>query len=160
MNQQLMEIVRRSPLAAELSEEQCAVLSELVTPRRLQNDEILIREGRIDNSLHVVIKGMLGVTKETGGGDWVHLHILKDGDLAGELGFLDGLEHSATLRSIGETEVLSLTRDNLEALLEAHPTIVYRVMRAIIRAVHSIVRRMNTQYVELTNYITKQHGRY
>ena len=160
MNEQLMEIVRRSPLAVELSEAQCAVLSELVTSRRLQNDEILIREGRIDNSLHVVVKGMLAVTKETGGGDWVHLHILKDGDLAGELGFLDGLEHSATLRSIGETEVLTLTREGLEGLLETHPAVVYRVMRAIIRAVHSIVRRMNTQYVELTNYITKQHGRY
>jgi CRP-like cAMP-binding protein len=160
MNEPLKEAIRRSPLAVELTDEQSAVLSELVTSRRLQSDEVLIQEGRIDNSLHVVVKGMLAVTKETGGGEWVHIHILRDGDLAGELGFLDGLEHSATLRSIGETEVFSLTRDKLESLLQTHPVIVYRVMRAIIRAVHSIVRRMNTQYVELTNYITKQHGRY
>jgi CRP/FNR family transcriptional regulator, cyclic AMP receptor protein len=33
-------------------------------------------------------------------------------------------------------------------------------MRAIVRTVHSILLRMNLQYVELTNYITKQHGRY
>ena len=25
---------------------------------------------------------------------------------------------------------------------------------------HGILRRMNLQYVEMTNYITKQHGRY
>jgi CRP/FNR family transcriptional regulator, cyclic AMP receptor protein len=38
--------------------------------------------------------------------------------------------------------------------------LVYRVMRAIMRSVHAIVRRMNNQYVQMTNYITKQRGRY
>jgi hypothetical protein len=33
-------------------------------------------------------------------------------------------------------------------------------MRSIMRTVHRILRGMNTQYVELTNYISKQHGRY
>ena len=33
-------------------------------------------------------------------------------------------------------------------------------MRAIVRSVHAILTRMNLEYVELTNYITKQHGRY
>jgi hypothetical protein len=28
------------------------------------------------------------------------------------------------------------------------------------RTVHRILRSMNLQYVELTNYIAKQHGRY
>jgi len=37
---------------------------------------------------------------------------------------------------------------------------MYAVMRTILRTVHSILRRMNLQYVELSNYITKQHGRY
>ena len=43
---------------------------------------------------------------------------------------------------------------------EVYALLVYRVMRAIMREVHGILRRMNVQYVELTNYITKQHGRY
>jgi CRP/FNR family cyclic AMP-dependent transcriptional regulator len=160
MNEPLKEMIRNAPLAIELTDEQCAVLAEIVTIRRLHNDETLIREGKIDNSLHVVVRGMLAVVKAAGGGEGLTLHILKAGDLAGELGFVDGMEHSATLRAIGETEVFTLQRERLESLLEEHPMIVYRVMRGIIRSVHSIVRRMNAQYVELTNYITKQHGRY
>ena len=31
---------------------------------------------------------------------------------------------------------------------------------SLVRTVHAILLRMNLQYVELTNYITKQHGRY
>jgi hypothetical protein len=37
---------------------------------------------------------------------------------------------------------------------------VYRVMRAIVRTVHEIQRRISMQSVELANYIYKQHGRY
>ncbi len=153
-------MVRSTPLAVELTDEQCEVLAGIIDSRTLQDGDMLIREGKVDNSLHVVVKGMLAVVKDTGGGDMVTLHILKAGDLAGELGFMDGMEHSASLRSIGETEVFSLERESFESLLAEHPALVYRVMRAIIRQVHAIVRRMNTQYVELTNYITKQHGRY
>ena len=59
-------------------------------------------------------------------------------------------------------------RDLLEKPdLQAHHDVAfaYKVggelfMRAIMRTVHGILRRMNTQYVELTNYIAKQHGRY
>jgi hypothetical protein len=37
---------------------------------------------------------------------------------------------------------------------------VYRVMRAIIRAVHQIQYRLSMQQSELQNYIYKQHGKY
>jgi len=56
--------------------------------------------------------------------------------------------------------VLSLERDSLESLLDAHGAVVYHVMRAIVRSVHEIQRRLSLQAVELTNYIYKQHGRY
>jgi CRP/FNR family transcriptional regulator, cyclic AMP receptor protein len=100
------------------------------------------------------------VTRNTAGGEWVMLQLLRQGDIAGEMGFLDGKEHSATLRAMGETQIYSLQRPALEALVENHPLLVYRVMRAIVRSVHAILLRMNLEYVELTNYITKQHGRY
>jgi len=114
----------------------------------------------MDHRVHVIIEGMVAVIKESGAGDEELLHVLKPQELAGAMGFIDGLEHSATLRSVGESKVYSLERDKFESLLASDPVLVYRVMRAIIRCVHSIVRRMNSQYVELTNYITKQRGRY
>lgn len=154
------ETFRNSPLATELSDEQCALLAKQVVCRSLVDGEILLKEGAVDQSLYVIAKGNLAVTHESGNGDWIVLHTLRPRDLAGELGFLDGLEHSATLRSIGPTELFSLERSRLEALLDEHPKLVYQVMRAVIRSVHGTLRRMNVQYVELTNYINKQHGRY
>lgn len=154
------DLVRNSSLAAELDDEQCRLLSQHVTPRTLGDSEVLLREGEKDNHLYVVVTGSLAVTHETGSGDWIALHLLRPKDMAGEMGFLDGLEHSATLRAVGTTVIFSLQRDRLEALLDSQPRLVYLVMRAIVREVHAILRRMNTQHVEFSNYISKQHGRY
>ncbi len=154
------EALRGSSLTAKLSDEQVRQLVGISVCQVLENDDILIAEGRVDNSLHVVTDGTLAVTRDVGGGQWTTLHLLRTGDLAGEMGFVDGRPHSATLRAIGTTKVCSFAREKFESLLDEEPWIVYRVMQNIIQAVHDILRRMNAQYVEMSNYISKQHGRY
>jgi CRP-like cAMP-binding protein len=154
------ETIQHSPLGSELSQDDCEVLAAVIHTQNLQDQEILLEEGSIDDSLHVITSGSLAVTRNTGGGHYVTLHILQAGNLAGEMGFVDGKEHSATLRANGNTEIFSLTRQSLESLIEAHPSLVYHVMRTIIRSVHSTLLRMNQQYVEMNNYIMKEHGRY
>jgi CRP/FNR family cyclic AMP-dependent transcriptional regulator len=154
------QMVRNSSLTTELTNQQCLLLAPKVVARSMQDGEILIQEGAVDANLHIVVSGNLAVTRQTGEGEWITLHLLRPKDMAGELGFLDGREHSATLRAVGPTEILSLKRDSLEALLDSQPKVVYLVMRAIVREVHGILRRMNAQQVELSNYICKQHGRY
>jgi CRP/FNR family cyclic AMP-dependent transcriptional regulator len=154
------EMVRSSPLVAEMDDQQKDIIANLVTWRSLDDEEVLIREGEVSNELHVIAAGSLAVTRDTGNAEWVVVHLLRTRDMAGELGFLDSLEHSATLRAVGPTQIFSLRRDRLEELIGTQPMIVYLVMRAIVREVHGILRRMNVQYVEMTNYIAKQHGRY
>jgi CRP-like cAMP-binding protein len=88
--------------------------------------------------------------------------VLKPGDLAGIITFVGGAasQVSATLRAVGDTKVLSMPRARFETLINSHPMIMYRVMRGVVRDVHGIVRRMNTQSAELSNYIYRSHGRY
>jgi CRP/FNR family cyclic AMP-dependent transcriptional regulator len=159
-NPDACDLIQHSTLMSDLSPEQCAELSKLMTTRELEDGAVLIAQGETDETLHVVGQGALAVERNTAGGDNVTLHVLKAGDLAGEMGFVDGTEHSATLRAMGKTTVLSLKRQDLESVLESNPALVFGVMRGVVRTVHRILRAMNLQYVELNNYITKTHGRY
>ena len=160
-NVQKMDLVRGSALAVELTGDQCAVLAKLVTVRSLADGEILVEQGASDDQLYVIVSGALAVARRReADGEWVNLHLLTRGDLAGELGFMDGRPHYAALRATCPTQVLCLTRKNLESLLESEPAIVYRVMRAIFRVVHTVVNRMAMQTAELTNYIYKVQGKY
>jgi len=152
--------LRTSKLAPELTEAQQATLSDHVAFRDLLAGEVLVAEGTSDNHLYVIVSGSLGVVRGAGTADPTTLFALGTGDFVGELSFLDGTPHYASLVAIAPTRVLGLEREKLEALLGSHPEIVYRVMRAIVRTVHEIQRRLSMQSVELTNYIYKQHGRY
>jgi CRP/FNR family cyclic AMP-dependent transcriptional regulator len=154
------EAIKASPLGAELSDDQCEMLAEVTSACGIRDRAFLIEEGQKDDALHVITSGMMEVVSQTGGGDMVTLQILRPGDMIGEMGFIDGVEHSAGLRAMGNTELLRLDRTSFEGLLQKDPDLVYKVMRAIMRTVHRILRSMNLQYVELTNYIAKQHGRY
>ncbi len=64
------------------------------------------------------------------------------------------------MRALTDCQVLSLTRADFEQLVETHPRLVYKVMRAIARSAHRIMHRMNAEFIELSNYVFKQHGRY
>ena len=155
-----IEIQHNSPLGTELEADEIKALAGVISITRLQANDILIKEGTTDDALHIVINGRLAATRNTGGDEYVTLHVLHDGDMAGAMGFIDGTEHSATLRALCDTQVYTLERSAFESLLENHPALVYKVMRSIIRSVHSTLMRMNRQFVEMNNYIMKEHGRY
>jgi len=154
------QLIGQSPLAAELTPAQQASLAALVRVRRIPAGTYLIEEGALDDSIYVVLKGAFEVMRNAGVGEPASLGVLRPGELAGEMSFIDGTEHQAGLRAIADSEVLSLDRADFEKLVPTDPELVYRVMRSIMRAVHERMRRMNLQYIELSNYIFKQHGRY
>jgi len=155
-----MERFCRIPFLNDLSDVECDRLAEIVTVIRLQKGDILIEQGKKDDSLYVLIKGRLRVNRSTGGGSQVTLACIREGEMAGEMGFLDNSEHSATLQADDTTEILQIDRNDLEGLLDEHPQTVYKLMRAIAREVHQITQRMNMQFVEMSNYIHHQQGRY
>jgi CRP-like cAMP-binding protein len=159
-DQATYEALRSTKLAAELTDDQCGVLAGLVTLRELKQGETLVAEGVVDNHLYVILQGSLGVIKNAGTDQALTINTLSPGDFVGEMGFMDGSVLYASKVALGDTRVLGLERERLESVLHSHPEIVYRVMRAIIRVVHQIQRRLSMQQVELSNYIYKQHGRY
>ena len=155
-----VELIKNSPLGKDLSEADSNKLAAIIKVRSLKKGEELLSEGHVDHTLYVPIDGQISVVKDAGGGDEDQLHVLKPGELAGAMGFLDGKEHSATLRALTDTQVFCLEQAQFEKMLTSEPTIVYQVMRAIVRDIHGIVKNMNNSHVELSNYINKQHGRY
>jgi CRP/FNR family cyclic AMP-dependent transcriptional regulator len=159
-NAAAVDALRSTRLAFELSDEQCRVLADLVTLRDLAQGEMLAAESTVDNHLYVVLRGTLAVIKNAGTEHAVTINTLSPGDFTGEMGFMDGTELYASKVALADARVLGLEREKLESLLTTHPEVVYRVMRAIIRVVHQIQRRLSMQQVELSNYIYKQHGRY
>ena len=155
-----VEQIIGSRLGKEFSDQEAMKLAELMDMRELHANEYLISEGTADDSLHVVLEGHLEVVKRTSGDSTASIGIVREGDLAGELSFLDGEAHTVGLRAMGDTKVISLKKENFEKIVVDDPQLAYKVMRAIARSSHRIMHQMNHDFIELNNYIFKQHGRY
>ena len=156
----IVEGLSKSKIAAELSPAQCESLAATMTVRDVKQGQVLVREGDTDDHLYVIVSGALGVVKAVGTDNELTLNAMRPGDVVGELSFLDGATRFASLIALSDTRVLGLSRGDLEALLDRDPHLVYRIMRAIVRIVHDIQRRLSMQTTELTNYLYKTHGRY
>ncbi len=152
--------LRNSSLSGGLTDREVEALAGIAYCRRLADEDVLIEEGKLDHSLHVITEGAIAVTRDVGKGEYTTIHVLRTGDLAGEMGFISGQPHTATLRSLGRTQVCSFEREAFESLLLDYPWLVYRVMQNIVKVGQDILRRMNAQHVELTKYVYRSHALY
>ena len=143
-----LEALRATPIAASLSPEQSEVLAGLVSLRTCEPATVLGQEGEVDDRLiaHRRRRARRRQAPRHAGRNPAVI-ALRAGDLAHELGFLDGTPRYASLVATEPTRVLELTRDALESLIDAHPRILYAVMCAIVRAVHRVQTRLSVQAV-------------
>lgn len=158
-NEMVMHALHNSTLTEELRDPEIQLLANLVTVRDYKAGTIILQPTdaeRLEDALLILGSGAVEATVYAGG-DHVTLHHLEAGDLAGIIGFVGGtgLQISATVLAKTDSQVLVLERARFEHLLNSQPAIVYYVMRGIVRHIHGIMRRMNTQSVEMNNII---HG--
>jgi CRP-like cAMP-binding protein len=85
---------------------------------------------------------------------------MRPGECAGTRAFVDGSALKAALRWEDGSSVLTLEPDDFEDLVETHPRLVYKVMRAIFRITHTNLMRVNLERSELANYMLKTGRRY
>ena len=159
MNDVDYKLICESSLGDELAEEECRVLAGIMKAHPLKDGELLVKEGEANCDLYVLAQGALSVISNATGQESV-VYVMKEGECAGTRAFVDRSPRKATLRASGEAVVYSLTPDAFESLLQKHPLIVYKVMRALFRITHSNLMRMNQETQQLSNYISKSHGRY
>lgn len=154
-----LQAVSRSSLGTELDEEENRALAGRMGVLHLDDGQLLVAEGEERRTLFVLVGGRVDVIKLVGNSE-VPVYQMREGECAGTRAFVDGSPRKAALRSVGKSTVLTLEPDDFESLLESHPRIVYKVMRAIFRTTHSNLMRVNLESAELKNYVTKTHGRY
>ncbi len=159
----ILTVLQSSDLTSELRDAEIEALASIMTVHDYKAGEFLMRPGdqKLEKTLMILATGEVEATAAVKG-EKATLHLLQPGDIAGIITFVGGdtTQISATVQVKKDSKVILLERARFESLLNSNPAIVYYVMRGIVRHVHGIVRRMNMQSVEMTNYIHRTGGRY
>ncbi|HCN30861.1 MAG TPA: hypothetical protein DIT64_19505 [Verrucomicrobiales bacterium] len=139
-----------TPLLANFSHDELALLSSFGDSRSYAEDEILIRQGEENDHLFLVLKGRLDVLQDMDGIN-KKVATLEPGDSLGEVSVFDPGPASATVRSSGESEVWLISSDGLDRLHSASPKVAYRLLSRITTCLSKRLRMMNDKVVDLVN---------
>ena len=109
------------PLLCDLKDEELRALLQRARVKIVPRDGFLCREGEAGDSLFVILRGETEIWKKTPRGREVRIRNLKEGDFLGEFGFFTDRKRHATVRALIESEVMELSKEELEEMIRVHP---------------------------------------
>ena len=154
------KLIGKSTVCSEITEDEARILAAIMGVRQLKDGELLVSEGDADQtSVHPRLRQARRHQRTPDGTENL-VHTMTEGECAGTRAFVDRTPRKATLRAIGNATVYMLTPEAFDTVVDAHPRLAYKVMRALFRVTHSNLMRMNQETQQLSNYIHKTQGRY
>jgi small-conductance mechanosensitive channel/CRP-like cAMP-binding protein len=126
-------LLARTDLFAALAPEVRARLADAAEIRYYDAGERLVSEGEAGDSLMLLSRGSVSVTKAGGdlGTTSISLAVLGEGAYFGEMSLLTGAPRSATVTAEGAVEVFVLDREALEPILAADPAIAETLSKVL-----------------------------
>ncbi len=129
----LGECLQMVPIFSDLPEE---VIDQVVltgNKKTYAKDSVILVEEEIGTALFVIIKGKVKVSRSSNDGREVILSILTDSDFFGEMSILDGLNRSATVVALEDSELFIIQRKEFLDLLNKHPEITIALLSELTR---------------------------
>ncbi len=111
------------PLLSELKGDELQSLLDRLQIRTFRKGEILCEEGEEGDSLMILSRGEVTVSKRDPKGRDVWIQDLKEGEWFGEFGFFLDRKRHAKVKAKTDCEILEIPRADLEELLRLHPRI-------------------------------------
>ncbi len=117
------QVLKNIPLFADLKDEIIQKIFNLMQKRVYKKGNIILMEEEFGDTLFILNKGSVKITRLSDDGREVILSILGEGDFFGEMSIFDGENRSANVIALEDTSVLILKRGDFLDLLEKHPRI-------------------------------------
>lgn len=139
-------ILRNLPIFFGLHEEQLQILAPVLESVSFRAGEDVIREGERGNSLYIIRRGSVEIIKNSGSGGEVSIGILPEGTFFGELSLFDDHPRSATVRTIEDTDFLTIRQNDFFHCLENHVDLSNRLLRNTIVEIFSRFRSLTSNF--------------
>lgn len=147
------KLLREIQFFSDFNDDEIKVIAGIVRKKDFRLGETIFKESEDGQSLYILKKGEVKACKTAPDGELFTLTIMKDGDIFGEMSFLDGRPRSATVVAISDIETYVMEKADFDTIVDSNPRVIYKLLRNIVFTIHSIVKGMNARYIEMINYM-------
>lgn len=123
---------KKVPIFGGLSNEEIQKVAKMTKHLRFIKGTTLLHEGEKSDTLFIVNKGRVKVSKYTVNGKEQILYILSSGEFFGELHLFNSEEATNfSVTALEDTQVCMLTKSDIDRIMEANPEISLKLLKAV-----------------------------
>lgn len=142
-----LALLKKVKLFAGLDEKTLNSISGLTSVEKFnKNNYIICETDKAGNTLYIINKGKVKITRLSDEGKEIVISFLGQGDFFGEMSILDGLSRSANVVSIDLTEVLTLKGKDFINILHKYPQINFNLTKILcsrVRKSDALIKRLS-----------------
>jgi len=141
-----MTVLLRAPLFAGLSPQNVSFLRQRIQRRSFLEGTYLTREGEPADSMFVIERGLVRVSRTSRQGRELILGLLGVGDVLGELGALEASgTRTADAVAVEATSCVALSREDLRTVIRKTPDLAMRLLATLV----DHIRRKDEELAEI-----------
>lgn len=142
------EVLREIPLFATLTPEELQDLLKGMEKETYPPHTVIFWMDEPGEKLYIIEEGEVRVSYTNKDGKEITLAILGESSFFGELSLLDGGPHTANVRTIKETIVLTIDRVTFYSYLDKHPQFSRTLLAVLVDRLRSTIRNLHPQSSE------------
>lgn len=141
--------IKGSTMLHGFSTEELGKLAAFCEMREMGEGTTVFIENMPGESLFLVKKGTIRISKMFAEGDEKTLVVLGPEDIFGEMAVIDGLPRSATARVAEDAELISLKKKDLERICRENPALALKLVSNIVKVFSKRIREANEEYRDM-----------
>jgi len=128
-----------------LKAEDLHLVASITKEEFYKNNEIIIQEGEMGDKMFIIVDGEVEVYKGNSGKELMVLGKMKKNEFLGEMAIFDEEPRSASIKSITDAHMLTISKDDIKELVLSYPDLSFGIFKGLCGR----VREANTRLFEL-----------
>lgn len=141
--------IKKSVMLQGLTDTDLEALAQVCEERQMAEGTTIFIENMPGESLFLIKKGTVRISKMFAEGDEKTLVVMGPEDIFGEMAVIDGMSRSATARVAEDAELISLKKTSFDALCRDNPALALKLTMNVVRVFSKRIREANDEYRDM-----------
>ena len=107
---------------------------------KFKKGEIIVSEGTPSDCAYIIESGSAEVSKSRPNGEKQIIEVLRESDIVGEMGLIDGLPRSATVTALEDCTITVLTQEMFNSLALHNPQALMPILKVLAKRLRSMLK--------------------